>query len=132
MSCDCRTLRPIDVTVVTGTSVTFLVPEFTPFQSGVYTLLDCTCLANTTGAEYVYIQPFGGDAINVYAKGGDWLQYKRIAGLREKRIRLVYGAIPADRAHFEVIHDLPAGCLTSASTTAETAASTVAKTAAKA
>lgn len=115
-------LRPISVTVVTGTSVTFVVPAFTPFENDIYTLDDCTCLANTTGAEYVYIHPFGDNAVNVYDKAGNWLQYKRIAHMKHKRIRTVYGAIPADRAHFEVIHDLPAGCLTSASTTAETSA----------
>lgn len=117
MSCNCRVLRPINATVVTGTSVTFLVPAFTPYQSDDYTLIDCTCLANTTGAEYIYIQPFGGDPINVYDKSGDWLQYKRIARLRSRCLPLVYGAIPADRAHFTVTRDLPAGCLTSATAT---------------
>lgn len=126
MSC-IKVLRPIDVSVTTGTSVTFVVPAFTPFQDEIYKLIDCTCLLDTTGAEYVYIQPFGGDAVNVYDKAGNWLQYKRIAGLRRRCIDTVYGAIPADRAHFEVIHDLPAGCLTSASTTAESTAASAAK-----
>lgn len=115
MSCHPKILRPINITVVSGTSVTFVVPAFTPFQGAEYKLIECTCcLEDTTGAEYVYIQPFGEDPINVYDKAGDWLQYKRIRNLKRKSIDTVYGAIPADRMHFTVIENLPSGCFTTA------------------
>lgn len=118
MSCCPKVLRPIDVTVVSGTSVTFVVPAFTPFEGAEYTLIECSCLTDTTGAEYVYIQPFGEDPINVYDKAGNWLMYKRIRSLKRSCINTVYGAIPADRAHFIVTHDLPSGCFTTATTEA--------------
>lgn len=119
MSCKCNTLRPFSVDVVTGTSVTFNVQNpigsIVPLDE-VYTLVECACLSNTTGAEYVYIN-IGGTAINVYDKAGDWLQYGRIKnGTCQKRLRMIYGAIPADRQHFTVIHALPCQILTAATT----------------
>lgn len=121
MSCFDNVLRPIDVTVVSGTSVTFVVSAQSFIDGQVYAFCDCTCLTGTTGTEYVYIQPFGGDSINVYAKGGNWLRYGRLMNpAAPKRLRMVYGADPSDRVHFEVIHDLPCELIRTA-TTAETA-----------
>lgn len=112
----CNVLRPVSYTL-TDTGITFVVPDEALQNLGIYTFFNCSAVRDATGSEFVYIQ-INGESYIVEDRAGNYLRYGRLRP--NIRVRLVYGADPADNQHFLVIHDLPCECLTNgaAATTA--------------
>lgn len=114
---DCKILRPVSYDL-TEDDITFVVPATALYNLVTYAFFNCSAVRDATGSEFVYIQ-IDGTSYNVLDRAGNWLRYGRLRP--NTRIRLVYGADPADNQHFLVIHDLPCECLTNGATAAAAA-----------
>lgn len=91
------------VTPVQGTSITLAVAEVPLVNRGCYVMDWCVYAPDLVGTEFVYID-IGGTSYNVVDKLGNWVQIGQMP--RCQRLRLAFGAIPADEGHFKLLNDI--------------------------